>query len=285
MSTEKKKRHSPVRVVKNLRFMLKYAFKYTPSYPFITLCEAFGRAAWHIIGILFTKYVFDAIEAGVKFQTVLFWILLVAGYNAVFELFNKWRLEVYLPKIQLALHEGVQGELYQKARALDQACYDDPEFYNDFIWAIRQSDSRVSYVMGHMELLLNRLVSSVVILGVLISIDVIVAIVLLVSIALSFVIKNKLNQLRYNKELEMNPTQDRDRLRRTADQHRTGGARHGAPGHGETHGHARFPSRSPAPASAEAASGAVAAPALTIVTDRCILYETHGVLRADVGRG
>ena len=131
MSKDKKNRHGFVKVSKNLWFMLKYSFKYAPSYTWVTLGEAFGRGAWHIIGVLFTKYVFDAIESGTSFKEIVFWTLLVAGYNVLFELFNKWRLEVYVPKISLVLHEGIQNELYQKARELDQSCYDDPEFYND----------------------------------------------------------------------------------------------------------------------------------------------------------
>ncbi|MBQ9805728.1 MAG: ABC transporter ATP-binding protein [Clostridia bacterium] len=205
MSREKEKKHSLIRVFRNLRFMLGYSFKYTPSYLFITLIEAFGRAAYHIIGILFTKYLFDALEVGIEFETVLFWTLLVAGYYAVFELFNKWRLEVYSPKIKLALHEGVQNELYKKARELDQSCYDDPEFYDDFIWAIRHADDHVAQVMSSLELFLNYTVSSVVILGVIASIDWIVALVLVLAVSLGFVIKNKLNKLRYEKNVEMNP--------------------------------------------------------------------------------
>lgn len=205
MSRDQVKKHSPLRVWKNMWFMLQYAFKYTPSYAFVSICEALGRAGWHIIGILFTKYLFDAIEAEIEFQTILFWILLVAGYNAVFEFFNKWRLEVYVPKIKLILHEKIQNELYQKARALDQSCYDDPEFYNDFIWAIRESDTRVSQVMGNLEMCLNRTVSSIVIFGLLASMDWIVAVVLLGSVSLGFVIKSKLNKLRYDKNVDLNP--------------------------------------------------------------------------------
>ena len=127
MSRDKEKKHSFIRVSKNLWFMLKYSFKYAPSYTLVTLGEALGRGAYHIIWVLFSKYLFDAIEAGIEFKTVLFWTLLVAGYNAVFELFNKWRLEVYVPKVKLILHEGIQNELYKKARELAQSCYDDPE--------------------------------------------------------------------------------------------------------------------------------------------------------------
>lgn len=205
MSDKKEKKHSVIRVSKNLWFMLRYSFKYAPSYTFVTLVEAFGRGAYHIIGVLFTKYLFDAIESGIEFRNVLFWILLVAGYNAAFEFFNKWRLEVYIPRVKLILHEGIQNELYKKARELDQGCYDDPEFYNDFIWAIREADDRVVQVMENFSIFINRIISSAVILGLLVSMDWVVAIVLLFSVSLGFVIKNKLNKIRYEKNLEMNP--------------------------------------------------------------------------------
>lgn len=205
MKRDKGKKQSPVRVAKNLWFMLKYTFKYTPSYTLVTLCEAFGRAGWHIIGVIFTKYLFDAIEAGIEFKTVLFWTLMMTGYNVVFELFNKWRLEVYVPKIKLILHENIQNELYAKARSLDQSCYDDPEFYNDFIWAIRESDARTAQIMENFSIFINRIISSAVILGLLAYMDIVVATVLLVSIALGFVVKNRLNKLYYAQDVEMNP--------------------------------------------------------------------------------
>lgn len=205
MSKDQKKKHNPVRVAKNLWFMLKYTFKYTPSYTLVTLGEALGRGAWHIIGVLFTKYLFDSIEAGIEFRTVLFWILLVAGYNAVFELFNKWRLEVYVPKVKLILHEKIQDELYEKARNLDQSCYDDPAFYNDFIWAIRESDVRTAQIMEAFSIFINRIISSIVILGLLASMDWIVALVLVVSVCFGFFVKNNLNRIRYDKNVELNP--------------------------------------------------------------------------------
>lgn len=202
---EKKERHSPKRIAKNLWFMLRYPFKYTPSYVAVTLCEAFGRGAWHIIGILFTKYLFDAIEAGTDFSTVLFWALTVALYNASFELFNKWRLNVYVPKVRHTLHECIQSELYQKARELDQSCYDDPAFYNDFIWAIRESDSRAVQIMENFSIFINRIISSAVVLGILASIDIVVTAILISAIVFGFIIRNKLNKLNFKKSTEMNP--------------------------------------------------------------------------------
>ncbi len=202
---EKKERHNPVRVVKNLWFMLQFVFKYTPSYAVITVVEALGRGASHVIGILFTKYIFDAIEAGTDFGEVLFWILLVTGYNAAFELFNKWRYDVFVPRVKLTLHETIQTELYKKARELDQSCYDDPEFYNDFIWAIRESDGRVAHIVECFSIMINRVTSSAAVLGLLASMDLVVTLILLVSVILGFVVKSILNKIGYKHSVEANP--------------------------------------------------------------------------------
>lgn len=205
MKKKKEERHGPLKVTKNLWFMMRYVLRYAPSYIAVTLCEAFGRAAWHIIQVLYTKYLFDAIEAGTDFRTVLFWTLLYTGYNIVFEIFNKWRLFRYVPKVRLTLHEGIQTELYKKARELDQCCYDDPEFYNDFIWAIRESDTRAANIMEDLSIFINRVISSAVILGVVAVMDWIVTAMLLVSVALSFIVKNALNRLYYERSQEINP--------------------------------------------------------------------------------
>lgn len=205
MSKANEKRHSPIRVIRNVWYMVRYTFRYAPGYIWVTLGEAFGRGLWHIFGILYTKYLFDAIESGVDFVEVLIVSLCLAGYNGLFELFNKWRLNVYRPKAALDLHEGMQNELYRKARELDQSCYDDPEFYNDFVWAIRESDARVAGIMENLSIFINRIVSSAVILVVLATMDWIVSIVLLVSVAMGLVIKFRLNKIRYERSLELNP--------------------------------------------------------------------------------
>ena len=202
---KKKERHNPVRVVKNLWFMLQFVFKYTPMYAVITVIEALGRGASHVIGILFTKYIFDAIEKGTDFREVLFWILLVTGYNAAFELFNKWRYDVFFPRAKLTLHETIQNELYKKARELDQSCYDDPEFYNDFIWAIRESDGRTANIVECFSIMINRVTSSAAVLGLLASMDWVVTLILITSVVLGFVVKTCLNKIGYKHNLEANP--------------------------------------------------------------------------------
>ncbi len=201
----KKVRHSPFRTAKNVWFMIRYVLRYAPGYLLVTLLEALGKGGWHVAGVLFTRYLFDAIEAGEDFRRVVTFLLFYAGYNAVFLLFSRWRLSVYLPKVELVLHEGIQNELYEKARKLDQSCYDDPEFYNDFIWAIRESDKRTVQIMENISLFLNRLLSGAVIWSLLASMDLYAALFLLCAVLAGFFVRNRLNRVRYEKKLELNP--------------------------------------------------------------------------------
>ncbi len=196
---------NPVKVWKNLWFMVQYVVKYIPSYIFVTLIEGVGRGFWHIFGVLFMKYLFDAVESGLDFATVMFWTVLWLVYQLVFELFNKWRLKVYVPKAKLVLHEKIQNELYIKARNLDQSCYDDPEFYNDFIWAIRESDERVSSIMENFGLFINRVICSVAVLGILVTLDIPVTVFLLVSLLVGFILKNILSKMNVQQDEEVNP--------------------------------------------------------------------------------
>lgn len=185
--------------------MMNLAIKHAPTYILVVLTEGIGRGIWHILGVLFIKYLFDAIELGVDFGKVLTGILLYTLYNALFELFNKYRLEVYNPRVRLIIHEAIQIELYQKARTIDQSCYDDPEFYNDFVWAMNESDTRVVDVMEAMSLFINRVISSITIFTLLALMEWVVAVILVLCLIISYLLKLKLNKLKHEQSVEMNP--------------------------------------------------------------------------------
>ena len=196
---------SPLKVIRSVAFMMGLAIKHAPTYILVVLTEGIGRGIWHILGVLFIKYLFDSIEAGVDFGKVLIGILLYTLYNALFELFNKYRLEVYNPRVRLVLHEAIQSELYQKARTLDQSCYDDPEFYNDFVWAMNESDNRVVDVMEAMSLFINRVISSITIFTLLALMEWVVTVILVICLVVSYLLKLKMNKLRHEQSVEMNP--------------------------------------------------------------------------------
>ena len=47
-------------------------------------------------------------------------------------------------KLRLKLHK----ELFIKAQKIDLSCYDDPEYYNDFVWAMQEADQRLAQTVA-----------------------------------------------------------------------------------------------------------------------------------------
>ena len=193
----KKQKSSPFLTAKYTFFMLKYVFKYTPLYFWLSVFEGILRATWHVLtSVIYIKYIFDAIENGRPFKEIAAVTGVMALFILLFTLYNKWFWRVYISRVKLKLQEGMQGELYLKARSLDQSCYDDPEFYNDFVWAVRESDERVWAMMQDFDLFLNRVLSSLAILSILWTMDSLVALVCCgasVVFLLFGVVRNKIN--------------------------------------------------------------------------------------------
>lgn len=99
----------------------------------------------------------------------------------------------------------MQTKLYEKALQLDLASYDNTEFYNDFIWAIRESDTRAVKVLTDVCSLCSCVITLVGMGAVFAAIDWMAALVVLASSVLGFFVRTKANQIRYAKAKEMNP--------------------------------------------------------------------------------
>ena len=190
----------------NIRYMLRYALKYAPEYIGIVLVKALGGAFWNILsGVIVIKYLFDTIENGGSFNDILFVMLLFIVYRIGMVLLEKWFDHVCRPRAELKLHEGMQKELYGKAKALDLSCYDEPDFYNEYIWAIRESDTRTVAMLSDLTDFLDSVLSILGMLVLFVTIDWIVIFAALLSAFLGLIIRRRLNSMNYQKSVEQNP--------------------------------------------------------------------------------
>ncbi|MBE6718516.1 MAG: ABC transporter ATP-binding protein [Ruminococcaceae bacterium] len=203
LNTPKKEKSNIFLTVKNTAFMFKYVFKYTPMFFWITVFVATTNAVWQVLSsIVYIKYIFDAIETGKAFKEIAIVTGVFALLIVVVNILNKWFWNVYIYRIQLKLQEGMQGELYMKARSLDQSCYDNPEFYNDFVWAIRESDGRVWSMMIDFENFLAGILSSVGVLSILWSMDKLVALICCTVSVVNLLFGMLRNKINYAKQQE-----------------------------------------------------------------------------------
>lgn len=205
-----KKNKKKTGVIRNNFWMLGKIWKYTPGYIILMALEG---AAWGIngaVGIFYTKELLDAISLGVPFLQAAEKVMIYGIYIMLLYVFHFWYWQIYNPYIHEKLHVEMHSEMFRQAVTLDLDRYDDPEFYNDFIWSMDQSYNHAVSLMEDTGRIINRVVSTFAISGVIYTVDPIMALLVLAFSGLRIVCTYFHNRIRLKYFEELNPLHRKD---------------------------------------------------------------------------
>lgn len=188
----------------NLRMIFKIA-RVAPLYFIGVIVEGLIWGAMGSAEAIFTLHLFNALDAGASFWELAAIIGLMALIYTVVYIFDGWYGEYYLPLQRKTMEFRLHEELFVHAKAMDIACYDDPEFYNDFVWAMEGATSHAVDLMRDLSRVINRMVTGSTLFSLLFSIDVVIAIVLLLVSVLSIVVNQIGNRLHFQQQKELKP--------------------------------------------------------------------------------
>lgn len=194
--------------IKTTIFMLSFAVKYVPAFLLWTVIEGIVWGCIHsFTSVIFIKALFDKIEANAPFKQILSLIFFMAFFLILAYIFHQWYWRFIEPKAKQELHKRMQGKLYKKAAALDLACYDNPKFYNDFVWAINEAESRTIAICEDMGKVINRLISSTIILSVLFTVDLMIVATVCISVAITVILKIIRTKIQFARDNDIKPYQ------------------------------------------------------------------------------
>lgn len=140
-----KKNMSTKKMFSNNFFLLRLMFKGTPLYAFSIVVEAIRHNLVNFLEQTICVYlILDTIENRKPYTNVLWvvglFLLLDFGAAAISNLYEQKIKLKYLPIAQKNLKEM----LYEKAGAVDLACYDNTEYYNDFMLSVSEADNAIN---------------------------------------------------------------------------------------------------------------------------------------------
>lgn len=210
MSNEEKKeekiRQKPGKILYNNAVMLGRVARYIPVYPFFMVLEGLIWGAMNSFATYFTVRLFDLLDRpDVTFSEFAATIgVMAASYTAAY-LFDAWYWEYFNSLLHQKLQYHMQKEMYEKARSVDLACYDDPAFYNDYVFAMDQARDRAWQVSEGVGKIINRLVASGTILTLLTAINPYIALILAANSLISILMNGYFNKVWYKKSLEQRP--------------------------------------------------------------------------------
>lgn len=191
-------------VFKNNLYMLSKVIKYAPEYFFLKLLHGSLCGVSDFIGASFSLHLLNEVSSGGDFIKAVTLIVLMALFQIFFISYDKWfvyvKHESICKKIRLKMH----NELFIKSLSLDLACFDDPEFYNDFVWAMNESDTRAMAVYNDLGDFVRRIIACVSIFSLLFSIDPLIAIFILLSTVVTMICNHLGNKVSFKHSKETN---------------------------------------------------------------------------------
>jgi len=200
-----KKKQRVGNILKNNLLMIRKIAKFSPSYFLYMVIIGIIYGAWNAVYTVFTYKLLNTVDEGGNFPYAVKIIVIMSvvtfGFCAYEAIYHNIINPLVKQKLRLRMHE----ELFVKARSLDLSCFDDPEFYNDFIWAMEQSDNRAIQVADDVQRLIQSVVSLSLNLGILLTIDPIVALILFASSGISVAATLIDNKIGFKKEKIANP--------------------------------------------------------------------------------
>lgn len=193
------------KIVKNNCFMLKYVLKYVPGLVVFNIFNnIFSGFVNAFTGVYVAKYILDAFQHHKDIKEVVVFLAFVLAANVLYSLLQAYYNEIFFIKRKMVLFEKMHAELFEKAKEIELACYDNPSFYNDYVWAMSQSDERALEVLGNVGAFLKQLASFTTVFAIILSIHWAGIVIVLVSVVISFLFMTFNNKYEYARSKEKN---------------------------------------------------------------------------------
>ena len=203
-------------VIKNNLYVLKIIHKASPGRIVMGLVQMLlGTVTNFLFNVYLLRLIVNSIANGTSFGDIFGYIVGVGILLMLNCLFSGYYSNIYLPVAEGRMCKYIKKMVLKKASEVDMACYETPEFYDDYMKAINETESVANNVLsslfGWLSNILTLLSTSLMIF----LIDPIFIIFCLAPVIYSLVMGKTLNRLRYRFDMEMTEkTRERDYIKR-----------------------------------------------------------------------
>ncbi|MCM1258869.1 MAG: ABC transporter ATP-binding protein/permease [Roseburia sp.] len=125
-------------------FVLRLAFRISKKRVILeTLDCIFYYTEWLLYSGVIVQAIMDLATHNISYSRIMFFIWGIQAPVIFMGAFSHWFQQYIKPVSDVELYEGIHQLLYQKACQMDLACFEDSEFYNRYMMATREAQTRV----------------------------------------------------------------------------------------------------------------------------------------------
>ena len=160
--------------------------------------------------IIFVQYILNAIQRQRPFREVILIVALMGVFAILFRLMEDWYTDSYSEKTNHIIYARVSRKIFEKSAELELRSYEDPEFYNSFIKAAKESRENILTFLFNMAEAISCVFSIILTGSVMLTLDPVVIIFSLLRLAISYTIDKKLTKLQYNLTMDNIPAKRKE---------------------------------------------------------------------------
>ena len=201
-----KKTNSLSTGIKNTAYLLDYVRRHVPALFYTNIMTGILWGYLNVASsVLVIQVVFNMIGEGRSFIDVCRFLLIMSMIllpvlGVIY--FCEKRL---WPVLKLKLGKSLHTELFIKARKMDLRCYDDAQFYTDFIWTVQEAEDHVYAAVRNMGNVLLTVLACIGVIAIMVEIDPILLVIAVFSMFFQFLFRLLKSRIEFLREQRLMP--------------------------------------------------------------------------------
>ena len=201
-----KKTNSLSTGIKNTAYLLDYVRRHVPALFYTNIMTGILWGYLNVASsVLVIQVVFNMIGEGRSFIDVCRFLLIMSMIllpvlGVIY--FCEKRL---WPVLKLKLGKSLHTELFIKARKMDLRCYDDAQFYTNFIWTVQEAEDHVYAAVRNMGNVLLTVLACVGVIAIMVEIDPILLVITVFSMFFQFLFRLLKSRIEFLREQRLMP--------------------------------------------------------------------------------
>lgn len=187
-------------------WLLGLCWRASPLYVALYIAEAVRNEL--VVFLEFTfglNFVLECAEYGRPFSTAAVFLCCLLGFVMLGLWFNAFLFQKLQQKAQPRIKREIKEMLFRKAREIDLECYDDPEFYNNYVLSVSEVENQIGRIFTVLTNLFTGMTSILLSGAFFIGNDPVSFLFIAISFAASLWSGKALNKLNFKIRNEKNP--------------------------------------------------------------------------------
>lgn len=194
------------KIISNNWYLFKLCYKAAPKYTVLSIVENVRNELVIFLEFTFAlNYVLECAEFGRPFQEAAIFLICLLAFVMLGLLFNSYLYQKLQMKAQPRIKQEIKEMLFQKAREIDLECYDNPDFYNEYVLAVSEAENQVDRMFNMLSALFSGLTSIILSGAFFVANDPVSFVFIAISFIASLVSGKALNKLNFKIRNEKNP--------------------------------------------------------------------------------